>query len=162
MKNKFILYVLAFITIFVMGLIINITYHSNASIYGTYTIKDIVYHSPLSSMSPDGLREQMIGTEIILNKNYYKTDALEIENPIYRKERIDQDIVKSFRTATLNTISIGKYLYKYQYTIMKSENEGSHYRVYFLDNKIWLASYHDTNNNGYGFMYIFELKKNKS
>lgn len=162
MKGKFILFVLALIIIFIMVPIINITYHSNASIYGTYTIRDIIYHSPLSSMSPDGLREQMIGKEIILNKNSFQADAFEIENPIYRKERIDQDIVRSFHAATLNKISIGNYLYKYQYTIMKSENESSHYRIYFLDNKIWLASYHDTNNNGYGFMYIFELKKNKS
>ena len=131
--------------------------------YGTYVLDDIVYLSSLSSVSYDYIKSH--DTKFILNKNYFKVESsdntLEINNATYKKEKMSKDLVNRFNRAVFNSISLSKFDVKYQYTIYDSNDEPVNFRIYLLDNTIWLSAYHNKAENEYELMNIYKLKDAK-
>jgi hypothetical protein len=134
---------------------------SKNNIYGTYVMDSAVYHSPLSSESSDYFEEKQKDTMIVIgidNFTYESSDIkIDIKNPRYKKERMDEDKTRDFDESVFHVISISDYKDKYQYTIYDSDK--AVYRIYSLDTETWIAAYSETPKGKYYIMNILKLKK---
>ncbi|HEX3023328.1 MAG TPA: hypothetical protein VHP81_13165 [Lachnospiraceae bacterium] len=135
--------------------------NSRNNINGTYVVDGVVYLSPLSSESKDYFEAKRKDTIFVISKDNFTYDSsdikVDIKNPTYRKERMDEEITKNFNESVFHTISLSDYKDKYQYTIYDSDK--AVYRIYSLDTETWIAAYSETPDGKYYIIDILKVKK---
>jgi len=136
-------------------------------LYGKYTFEIPIYVSSLSSVSGVYISGNLKDMECNISKEkfeiYYK-DTLDhrflIQNPKYKKEIIDVEKEKDFDYAVNNVVSISAYKDKTQYIIYDKHDNRIPFRIYKLDNEIWLVSYSNTYvGNNHSVPLIFSIYK---
>ena len=139
--------VILFTLLFII--MISVIFRKN-NIYGNYTFDDLIILSPLSSWTNDYYIEKNEETQYIIQKKYFKIlfqdgQNFEIKNPLYKKEEMNEALINKFNTAVTNKISLKNYKEKYQITIYNINNENSihTFRLFLLDDEIWLALYYN-------------------
>jgi len=140
---------------------------SDIAISGKYEFDEVMYLSPLSSSSKDYINKKNQGTVYTINKDSFEIvsseNDYEISNLIYKRKKMDDDLVQSFNDSVWvsgwGTVSISEYKEKYQYSIYNEENEKINLYLYSMDGELWIASYTDnTANNSEIIMSIYKLK----
>jgi hypothetical protein len=130
----------------------------NLPIYGEYHFHKMIYLSPLSSVSLELSKELRENTQYEISKDSFRvisdSDTYEIEDPTYETIKMNEEQVKVFHDSVLNSISLKDYKYKYQYDIYDKEGNKSNYRIYLMDDELWLASYLLTSSEE---EYIFDI-----
>lgn len=116
----------------------------NLPIYGTYTMDELIYHSSLNTSSYDQTAEQLGDTQFIIKEKEFKIitseSTYEIAEPVYKTKKMEEELIEEFRAAALNMIAVTDYKYKYEYEIYDNKKK-TDYRVYLMDDELWLAVY---------------------
>lgn len=115
--------------------------------YGSYRFEKQIYMNPLSSfMAFEGFKEYYTLTEnslIVTDEagNQQKMDA------VYERETLDeQEFKNSFMMPGMHAPKISGFKERYQYVLNHSAVDPG-YRLYLLDDEIWLAKMHKDNAN---------------
>lgn len=111
-------------------------------IYGKYAFQETVYMNPLSSA--------YVGSS--LNEFYtFKEDQLVIVNPgvqqlniaiRYDGEKVDEQSFKKSFLITEGSPDISGYSYRYMYQLNQASDDTPAYRLYVMDDELWLAKLH--------------------
>ncbi len=118
------------------------------SIFGKYKIRDLVYHSLLSSATPDYYLKQHKGTTYeITNKAFIvdptrspeKSDITSIEDPIYEKIAQGNKIHALGETIDFGVIDLSSYDRIEAYKVADSAGADTGYRIFLLDNEVWIG-----------------------
>lgn len=132
--------------------------------YGSFRFEEQVYMNLFSSfMAFEGFKEYYTFTEnslIITDEagNQQKMAA------IYEREALDEQefknsfIMANMKGASLNVPNISGYKERYQYKLTQSAVD-SDYRLYLLDDELWLAKMHKDNVNTLQSEYIWSIYK---
>jgi hypothetical protein len=126
-------------------------------LYGTYQFKKQIYMNPLSSfLALDGFHEYYTFSE----NSFIITDQGGNQRSMtvtYQPEAFDEAIFKnSFMMEGFDIPDITLFKDRRQYTV--TETSGSMvYRLYLLDNEIWLAQIHKDNANVKKNTYIWSI-----
>ena len=115
---------------------------------GSLEFDQLLYLSPLSSMTFGYAENMMKGTKYTISDDlfqidYPNQDTFMIRQPVYIKETMTDEMIRAFENSTMETVSISEYTEKYRYTIYTSDNQKTNYRLYALDDELWLSSYAD-------------------
>ncbi len=120
---------------------------ANLPIYGTYTMDELIYHSSLNTSTYDQTAEQLKDTKFIIKEKEFKIlsseNTFELSKPSYVTRKMNDELTEQFQAAALNMISITEYKYKYQYDVY-DDKERTEYRLYLMDDELWLAIYTTT------------------
>jgi hypothetical protein len=136
---------------------------NDMKISGKYKFDEIIYLSYLSSSTKDYINKNMEGTVYTINKDSFEIvsseNHYEISKPIYKRKKMDDDLIQVFNDSILGTLSISEYKEKYQYSIYNKQNKKMNFYLYSMDDELWIASYTDnTTNNAEIIMSIYKLK----
>lgn len=135
---------------------------ANDNIYGDYVFEKQVYMNPLSSfIADDGYKEYytFTGNMLIITENNdnHKRIAVDYE----QSEMDEQEFKNSFILNSIGVPDIASYKERHQYTLTDA-SDSDVYRIYQLDDEIWLARmYNETANakNSKYFWNIYKIKK---
>ncbi len=120
---------------------------NNLPIYGTYTMDELIYHSSLNTSTYEQTNKLLGETQFVIKEKEFrikKTDSTyEISKPSYVTRKMNDELMKQFQSAVSNMISVTDYKYKYQYEIY-NDQERTEYRLFLMDDELWLAIYTDT------------------
>lgn len=176
MKKLLLLTSLILLLVMSAGCDLNIHITSNSknldSISGKYVYDAPIYISSLSSESGEYISENIKDMACNISKDTFEVYFKEnrdhdflIKNPKFKKEIMDADDEKDFNHAVYSAVSISSYKNKTQYIICDEHDNRILYRIYKLDDKIWLVSYSTTyvgNNHSAPIIFsIYKLKLNK-
>jgi beta-lactamase regulating signal transducer with metallopeptidase domain len=131
--------------------------------YGHYVFAKQIYMNPLSSfMAFNGFTEYYTLMEDML----IITDATGIQRKVaiasWKQDQVDdQAFKKSFMINHFGVPDISKYKQKKQYTLTGT-SESRIYRIYRLDDEIWLAQIHKNVNSTMQKEYFWSIYKIKS
>ncbi|OBZ11118.1 M56 family metallopeptidase [Bacillus sp. FJAT-26390] len=127
--------------------------------YGSYRFDGQVYMNLLSSFRAlEGFKEYYTLTEneiVITDEagNQQKTAAA-----YERKDLDEQEFKDSFMMPSMNVPDISGFKERYQYVLTQSADDPG-YRLYLLDDEIWLAKMHKDNVNTLKSEYIWSIYK---
>jgi len=127
--------------------------------YGDYVFEKQIYMNPLSSfIAFDGFKEYYT-----LSKNLLiLTDETGIQHRFVvncKQDKVNnQEFKNSFMMKNFGIIDITKYKERYQYTLT-SVSSSDVYRIYRLDDEIWLARIHTDTASNYKSEYIWSIFK---
>lgn len=131
---------------------------------GSFEFNRLIYLSPLSSSTFDYAENRMKGTEFTISDDLFEIDYpdqddLTIQQPVYARETMTDDMIRTFEKSTMHKVFISEYTGKYRYTIYTNDNHKIHFRLYVLDGQVWLSSYADnTADKSEIVMDLYELK----
>lgn len=149
------------LVLFIMILLIGCDSDDNLPIYGEYTMDELIYHSSLNITSYEQRKEQLEETQFVIKEDQFQIitteDTFELNAPTYVTKKMDEDLVEAFQTATSKLITLTDYKYKYQYDVYDNKSE-TDYRLYLLDDELWLASYTTTTEGTEVILDLFRLK----
>lgn len=128
-------------------------------LYGNYVFEKQVYMNPLSSfIAFDGYKEYYTFTQnsLILTDEtgYQQKNTVTYE----RAEMDEQEFKNSFIMDSIGVPDIAAYKERYQYTLI-SASASAVYRIYQLDDEIWLARIHKDTANTQKSEYIWNIYK---
>ena len=128
-------------------------------LYGNYVFEKQVYMNPLSSfIAFDGYREYYTLTENLL----ILTDETGNQQRIavaYEQTEVDkQEFKNGFVLNSIGVPDIAAYKERYQYTLTGASGSAV-YRIYRLDDEIWLARIHKDTANTQKSEYIWNIYK---
>lgn len=123
-------------------------------IYGEYSFEKKIYMNPLSSFIVlDGYKEYYTLAENIFTINQTKYEVT------YEQAPVDEDEFRSsFIMDGPDIPDISSYKERYQY-ILRDASGSDIYRIYFLDDEIWLVKMHKDNANIRKSEYIWSIYK---
>ncbi|WMJ89195.1 M56 family metallopeptidase [Anaerocolumna sp. MB42-C2] len=131
---------------------------SNDVPYGNYVFEKQIYMNPLSSfMVLDGFKEYYTLTKNLL----ILTDKTGIQQRYavtYQKDLVDEQTFKNSFMININIPDVTKYKDKYQYTLTNTSGSAV-YRIYLMDDEIWLAQIHKDSANTQKSEYIWSIYK---
>lgn len=127
--------------------------------YGNYVFEKQIYMNPLSSfMAFDGYKEYYTLTKNLL----ILTDETGIQQRVavtYKQDTVDdQEFKNSFMMNNFGITDITKYKERYQYTLIGASGSAV-YRIYRMDDEIWLARIHEDTANTQKSEYIWNIYK---
>ncbi len=126
--------------------------------YGNYVFEKQVYMNPLSSfMAFDGYREYYTLTKNLL----ILTDETGIQQRFavtYKQDKVDEPEFKNSFMINIGVPDIAAYKERYQYTLTDASSSAV-YRIYRLDDEIWLARIHKDTANTQKSEYIWNIYK---
>lgn len=131
---------------------------------GSFEFNELLYLSPLSSMTFDYAKNRMMGTKYTISDDgfmidYPDGDDYVLPDPIYTKETMTDDMVRTFEHATMEKVSTSEYTQKYRYSIYTNDNRKTNFHLYVMDDELWLSSYADnTADKSEIVMYLWKLK----
>jgi len=133
---------------------------ANASnvLYGKYVFQKQVYMNPLSSfIAFDGYKEYYTLTKNLL----VLTDETGIEHRFdvtYKQDKVDEQEFRNSFMINIGIPDIAAYKERYQYTLTGTSSSAV-YRIYRLDDEIWLARIHKDTANTQKSEYIWNIYK---
>lgn len=131
----------------------------SGKIFGKYSFDKLIYYSGLDSYRPT--IDQLSEAKYIIKKDRFEIvrpeGKLEVKNPIYIKEEMNDKLVQEFNDTLIHPVSISKYKEKYRYKIYEKEDKPSGYCLYLLDDELWISSY-TPGMKKFGIWYIYKLK----
>jgi hypothetical protein len=108
-------------------------------LYGGYRYHKLVYMNPLSSFLPhDGFRQSYTLTPDSL-KITDENGGQRSEPISYEPSVVDEDEFKAQFEAEVTIPDISKYTRRYQYNLSEASPKGYAWRVYLMDDEIWIA-----------------------
>jgi hypothetical protein len=115
---------------------------------GSFEFDQLLYLSPLSSSTFDYAESQMNGTKFKISDDLFEIDYpnwddFRIRRPVYAREAMTDDMIRTFENSMKGKVSISEYTRKYRYTIYMNGDHKTNYRLYALDDELWLSSYAD-------------------
>jgi len=106
------------------------------NLFGSYAFDKAIYVNPLSSAAYFGVKEYYTFNEDSFYLiNAYGKEELKVT---YEKAEVNEEEFAGSFQIDINVPDISSYKTKYQYTL-KSHNTGSYYRIYEMDDELWLA-----------------------
>ena len=126
--------------------------------YGNYVFEKQVYMNPLSSfIAFDGYREYYTLTEnlLILTDEAGNRQRFSVT---YEQAKVDEQEFKNSFILNIGVPDITTYKERYQYTLTSAFNSDV-YRIYRLDDEIWLARIHKDTANTQKSEYIWNIYK---
>lgn len=137
---------------------------------GIYKVKDLEYLGAWSSSSPEYFLEEAKGRRYVIDQNYFVIDwsfatdgrsRIESykEKPQYIKAELEGSIVLKEGEEPM-TLDISKYKSSMSYKVLDSSGEDTNYRIFILDDNIWIGHYNwfGANNDSFWCEYIFSLE----
>lgn len=125
-------------------------------IYGVYAFDKALYVSPLSSSIYTNVTEYYtLGKDYVHIVDPYRMEELSVT---YEGSEVDEDEFNNSFMLNIDSfkVDISNYKERYQYTL-QSTNEN--YRIYVMDDEVWLAKLINRKDNTEEIFYIFKLKK---
>jgi beta-lactamase regulating signal transducer with metallopeptidase domain len=139
--------------------IVNGALKESANPYGSYRFEEQVYMNLLSSfMAYEGFKEYYTLTENSLIITDEAGNQQKIAAAYERKALDEQAFKESFMMPSMNVPTISGYKERYQYVLNHSAVDPG-YRLYLLDDEIWLAKMHKDNVNTLKNEYIWSIYK---
>jgi hypothetical protein len=107
-----------------------------SNLYGSYAFENVIYKYPASSMSYFDLKEYYTFNR----DSFYLVNALNREQFVisYEREEVDEKKFNESFLIYFDIPDISGYKSRYQYTL-KNQNTKSFYRIYEMDEEVWLA-----------------------
>lgn len=128
-------------------------------LYGNYVFEKQIYMNPLSSfLALDGYREYYTLTENMLILTSETGDQQRITVAYEQAEVDEQEFKNSFLVDNVGVIDIDAYKERNQYTLTGTSSSAV-YRIYRLDDEIWLARIHKDTANIQKSEYIWNIYK---
>ncbi|MFF2093016.1 M56 family metallopeptidase [Paenibacillus sp. NPDC058174] len=128
-------------------------------LYGTYRFEKQIYMNPLSSfIAMDGHKEYYTLTEntLLITNGAGNQQRTEIS---YKRTTIDeQQFNNDFMIEGIGVPDIASYKTRYQYSLTDSSASPA-YRLYLLDDEIWLATLHADSVNTQKSRYFWSIYK---
>ena len=126
--------------------------------YGNYVFEKQVYMTPLSSfMVFDGFKEYYTLTKNLLILRD-ETGIKQRFAVTYKQDKVDEQAFKNSFMINISVPDITKYKDKYQYTLTDTSGSAV-YRIYCMDDEIWLARIHKNSANTQKSEYIWSIYK---
>ena len=134
--------------------------------YKLYQIENLKYLPVFSSSTSDYFLNKNLGVLFAVNEKRFSTDTtnamapsvqeVDYEDVIYVEENLGNAILTMGEG--IGNIDLSLYNGKYCYKVM-SNNEDTGFRIYSLDNEIWIAhfSWYGTAKNAWCADYIFAV-----
>ncbi len=130
-----------------------------SELYGKYLFEKQIYKNPLSSFYVvDGYKEYYTFTENAFTVTGEGGNQQKFE-VTYEKTTLDENEFRnSFAAEVFGIPDISFYKDRYQY-ILRNAYGFAVYRIYMLDDEIWLAQMHKDNANTHKSEYIWSIYK---
>ena len=126
------------------------------NIYGEYVFEEVSYLSPISSMSKDGLIENMKDSKYSIQEDLFEVQSsglnIEVVSPKYVKEEIDDD---SFAIFDVNFFKMNNI--KSQYSIYDKDGNKTNSMLFASPNDLWIST--NTNVTPNGQLAFFNIIK---
>jgi hypothetical protein len=133
----------------------------NLPIYGTYTMDELIYHSSLNTATYDQTAEKLGDTQFVIKEKEFRVKSTEstyeLTKPIYVTRKMNDELTEQFQSAVSNMLSLTDYKYKYQYEVY-DDKERTEYRLYLMDDELWLAIYTTTTEGDELILDLLRLK----